>query len=392
MWPGIIGGLIVLGLVYAFWPRAELVDIATISRAPMAVTVEDDGVTRVRDVYSVSAPVNGLVERIELDAGHTVTANETVVARLKPIAPGFLDERTVTERRASLDAARSGKTQAAAQVENQKAELALAITELDRIEKLFERGFATQAQLDSARTRVKSLQSSVAMAEAALSQRTYDVEVAQAALIEPGKEQSTGLSEVALKSPVSGKVLRRLVVSEQVVAAGTPLLELGDPSHLEIVVDFLSRDAVRITPGDRVEIKRWGGEGILNGEVDRVEPFGVLKVSSLGIEEQRVNVIIKITDPLEKWERLGHGYQLDAAVILWHADDVLKLPLSALFRKAEQWVTLVDDGGRARLRELEIGQMNTEYAQVLKGLQEGEQVIVNPGSNVDDGSRITPRE
>lgn len=388
MWPGLISLAILAGLIYAFLPSAQDVEVATVTRGPMKVTVEDDGITRIHDVYTVSAPVNGLVERIEMEAGDTVAANETVVARMRAVDPGFLDLRTANERRAALDAAQAAQAQAQAVVTQQQAQLNLAKIELKRIQALFDKGYATAAQLDQARTTESTLQSSLAMAEAALKQRSFDVKTAQASLIEPGHEDMSDHSQVDVRSPVSGRVLKIMEKSEQVVAAGTPLMELGNPRDLEIVIDFLSRDAVKITPGDAAEIERWGGPGILNGKVERVEPFGFLKVSSLGIEEQRVNVIIQITDPYEKWSKLGHGYQVDAAVVLWKDDNALRIPISALFRQGTDWATFVDDDGRARLQTVKVGQMNADYAQVLDGIKPGEQVIINPSNQITDGSRV----
>lgn len=386
-WPLLLVLVLVAGFAVAFWPARIEVESTTVARGTLDVTVEDDGVTRVKEVYLLSAPFNGIVSRIDSEPGDAVTANDTVIARLRPNDPGLLDRRTEQQRRNALEAAKAAHMQAQAEVAHQEAELQLAQTSLSRLQQLQSQNFTSQAELDRARTTVQSLSAAVEQAKAALRQRQFDVRTAEAALLTSSSDLKEG--NVLLKAPITGRVLRRLVESEQAVMTGTPLLELGDPHSLEIAIDFLSRDAVRITPGDKVEIRRWGGDGILAGQVRTVEPFGVLKVSSLGIEEQRVNVIIDFTDAPQKWSRLGHGYQVDAAVILWHGENVLKLPLSALFRQGNDWTTFAVDAGKARVKKLKVGHLNSEYAEILEGLAEGDEVIVNPGIHVSDGVRIS---
>lgn len=386
-WPALFTLILLTGLAAAFWPERVQVAIAKVARGSLDVTVEDDGITRVKDVYLLSAPFNGIVGRINSEPGDAVLANDTVIARLRPSDPGLLDRRTEQQRRNALEAAKAAHAQAQAEVTHQEAELQLAQTALMRQQQLQSQNFTSQAEFDRARTTVQSLSAAVELAKAVVRQRQYDVRTAEAALLTTSADLQEG--HALLKAPINGRILRRLVESEQAVVTGTPLVELGDPHALEIVIDFLSRDAVRITPGDKAEIRRWGGEGALLGKVRTVEPFGILKVSSLGIEEQRVNVIIDFTDPPEKWSRLGHGYQVDAAVILWHGDSVLKLPLSALFRQGSDWTTFVANGGKAQLRTLKIGHINSEYAEVLEGLTEDDSVIVNPGIHVIDGARIS---
>jgi HlyD family secretion protein len=196
---------------------------------------------------------------------------------------------------------------------------------------------------------------------------------------------------VQVRAPVSGRVLRLHQESEAVIVAGSRLVETGDPADIEIVVDLLSRDAVRASPGDAARIERWGGEGVLNGRVRRIEPFGVTKVSALGIEEQRVNVIIDLTDPRERWERLGHGYQIAAQIILWHGETVLQAPLSALFRRGEEWAVFRVESGRAQIRTVAIGRTNRRAAQVLDGLDAGDRLVAHPSDRIRDGIRIAPR-
>jgi HlyD family secretion protein len=227
-----------------------------------------------------------------------------------------------------------------------------------------------------------------------LRQRAFEVKTAEAALIVPSADRGSRGERTccfAVRAPINGQILRVLHESEGVVASGQPLVEVGDPANLEVVVDLLSTEAVKVAPGDAVKITRWGGEGVLNGKVRRVEPFGITKVSSLGIEEQRVNVIIDITDPPAKWARLGHGYQIDAAIIRWQSDRALLVPVGALFRTGADWTVFQVTDGRARLRSVQVGHMNDENAEVLDGVKAGDQVISHPGESVRDGARVIAR-
>lgn len=390
---GLPAAAIVAGLVYAFWPRAIAVDMAVVARGPLMVSIDEEGETRVRDVFVLSAPVDGRVLRIGSDVGDRVSAHETVVARIEPIDPAFLDVRTVAQAQAAIRAAEAGRAMAVADVERAEADLAFAVAELKRAKRLRKAGTISQRALDDALRVYRIRKAARDTAKAAKKMRESELERARAQLLSPLdlKIHESACDCVDVRTPVDGRILRVFRESEGVVRAGTPLVEIGDPGKLEIVADLLSADAVKVEPGQRVLIEEWGGPGALEGRVRLVEPYGFTKVSALGIEEQRVNVLIDFTDPPEKWKRLGHGYRVEIRVVLWSEDEVLKAPLTALFRDAGKWSVFADEGGRARLRAVKLGRQNGLEAEIVDGLTAGEQVVLHPSSRVEEGGRIAPR-
>jgi HlyD family secretion protein len=363
-------------------------------RGPLRVTVSDEGETRVKDVFVVSAPVPGLMRRIELEAGDTVVAEETIVARIEPTDPAFLDRRTAAEASAALRAAEAARAHAAAEVRRVEAELEFARAELARYEGLVARAAISQNDLDSARRRARTAEAALQESRAGLRVRESEVEQARARLVTPGsqREAPEDCDCALVRSPVSGRVLRVLQESEGVVSAATPLIEVGDPERLEIVADLLSTDAVRVASGQRVLIEGWGGPAPLEGVVRRVEPFGFTKVSALGIEEQRVNVVIDLLGKPRDWARLGHGFRVEPQIVLWESDDVLRIPLSALYREGDEWRVFREDAGRAVATPVRIGHTNGLEAEVLAGLEPGQRIVVHPGDRVADGARISARE
>ena len=375
-WALLITALLVAGLAFAFWPQPTPVDTGKVTRGPMAVAITDDGVTRARDLYVVSAPVTGYLGRIEWEAGDHVTRG-TVIASMsgRPSTP--LDPRSQQDLRAALTAANAAERGLA-------ASLAQARRDLGRAEAVARRGFLSRAQLEAARTRVST-------DEAALAQARAEIARIGAQIAPPTGVDAPG--RVAVRAPASGSVLSVINESAGVIAEGTPLMSIGDPHAIEVVVDLLSREAVRAKPGDRVEIVRWGGDAPLIGHVERVEPFGRLKISALGIEEQRVNLIIAFdAASVPRAARLGHGYQVDANVILWSRADAIRVPIGALFRGADGgWRVFVLERGRAREQAVRIGHINDEFGEVLDGLSDGQPVILNPGSDLADGARVKPR-
>lgn len=391
---GLIGAAVIAGLVYAFWPRPVLVDMATVVRGPLTVTVSGDGQTRVREVYVVSAPVSGRVLRIERHVGDGVAADETVLATIEPSDPAFLDLRARRQAEANVHAAEAARALAAAEVERVRAELDYAGAELERARRLAAGGTISDVALDRAELEFKTQQAAVDAANAALAVRAHELETAQAVLIEPGTDGARNAEYccVDVRAPVDGRVLRLVQESEAVVAAGAPLVEIGDPVDLEIVVDLLSTDAVKVAEGAPVIIDGWGGTDDLAGRVRRVEPAGFTKVSALGIEEQRVNVIIDFVDPPEDWQTLGHGYRVNARVVVWQSDGVLKVPVTALFRAGADWALFVDDDGRARQQLIEVGQNDGIEAEILSGLAAGARVIVHPSDQVTEDTRVAARD
>lgn len=375
-WALLIAALLVAGLAYAFWPVAVPVDAGKVTRGPMAVGITDDGVTRATELYVVSAPVTGYLSRIELEAGDRVTRG-TLITRMSGRPSNPLDPRSQQDLRAALAAARASER-------GIDASLAQSRRDLARAEELAQRGFLSRARLEAARTLVSTGQSALAQARA---------EIARIEAQSAAPSGAAGSAVVAVRAPASGSVLSVINESAGVIPEGTPLMSIGDPASIEVVVDLLSREAVRVKVGDRVEISQWGGEVPLSGRVERIEPFGRLKVSALGIEEQRVNLIIGFdAASLPQAARLGHGYQLDAKFILWSKADALRVPIGALFRGADGgWRVFVVESGRARQRSVKIDHINDEFGEVVAGLSEGQTIILNPGNMLAEGKRVKPR-
>lgn len=367
--------LLALGLAYAFWPQPVAVETGQVTRGAMEVGITDDAVTRAKELYVVSAPVTGYLSRIELEAGDKVAAG-TLITRMtgRPSAP--LDARSRSELQGALAAARAG-------VSSAEAELAQARRDLARAEALARRGFLPRAQLEAGRTRVTAGQAAVARSRAEMAR-------IEAQMGPPGLASS---ATVDVRAPVSGSVLSVITESAGIVNEGTPLMSIGDPGRIEVVLDLLSREAVRVKVGDPVAITQWGGDAPLRGHVARIEPYGRMKVSALGIEEQRVNLIVRFdTASLPQVARLGHGYQVDATVILWSRPDALRVPVGALLRDPRgEWQVFVADHGRARARTIKLGHVNAEFGEILAGVTQGEQIVLNPGSAIADGKRIKPR-
>lgn len=390
---GLLVAALAAGLGYAFWPRPVPVDMVAAARGSLVVTVDEEAETRVRDVYVLSAPISGRALRIDSEVGDPVIAGETVVARIEPVDPAFLDVRSEAQAKAAVRTAEAARDLAAAEVERSEAELDFARAELERARLLVRRKTVSDRSLDEAERTYRTSKAAVETAKAALRMREFELERARAQLLSPIEAARRGepCECVPISAPVSGRILRILHESEGVVAAGDALVEIGDPEDLEIVADLLSSDAVKVEAGQPVIIDDWGGDTPLAGRVRRVEPFGFTKVSALGIEEQRVNVIIDFTDPVETRRRLAHGYRVEVRIVLWQGADVLKLPLSALFRDDGRWAVFVEQDGRARLRRVELGRLSGLEAEIVDGLAEGERVVLHPSDRVVDGVRIVDR-
>ncbi len=387
-----IAAVIAIGLAISFMPRAVMVDLVEVMPGPLVVTLDEEGETRVHDVYTLSAPVSGRVQRINWLVGDPVTTNETVLAQIEPGDPSFLDPRSEAQARAAIQAAEAARDLAAAAVKDAQAQYEFARAEFARMQELVKEGSVSKRDLDSAERDYKARHAGLDTARAALQVRNYELEVARAQLVSPLETQ--GPREVCdcipITAPVSGRILQITDRSERVVREGDVLMKIGNPKDLEIVVDYLSMDAVKIEAGQRVIIDNWGGAEPLEGRVRLVEPFGFLKISALGIEEQRVNVIIDFAND-EGWERLGHGYQVETRVVLWESGDVLAVPLTALFRDGERWALFVEEDGRATLRHVETGQKNGVFAEIREGVDAGDKVIAHPSDRVSDGIRIASR-
>lgn len=375
--------------VYALTPKPVEVEIGVVQRAAMQVMVEEDGITRIRERYVVSAPLAGRLARVSLDPGDEVVAGQTVLATIQPTDPSLLDARAQAEAEARVRAAKAAVDRAGAAVDRAAAEVDFAEKDLKRLVEASERLAATPRELETAAFNVTIAKQDLRSAEYARDIARFELELAQSALT-----QARGGWENAafvIHAPVSGRVLRVMQQSAAVVSAGTPIIEIGDPTDLEAVVDVLSVDAVRIRPGDAVVIERWGGGAPLRGAVRLVEPAAFTKVSALGVDEQRVNVVIDILDEPHGRAGLGDGFRIEAGIVVWRDDDALVLPDSALFRRGAKWAVFVIEKDRAVIRTVNVGRRNGVQAQVLDGLTEGDRVIVYPGDRVQPGSRVTVR-
>jgi HlyD family secretion protein len=376
------------GLGWALWPRPIEVETARIEPRDIAVTVEEEGRTRVREVFIVSAPVGGRMERLDLHPGDEVVAGETVVALMRPSAPALLDTRSRRIAQFRVDAAIAAVDLANAELSQAEAQAGFLRSELERAGVLSERGALSARMLEKARLDLSTAEASIASARANLAVRRQELESARAQLMEAEDPDPEGGCCVRVFAPVSGKVLRVLTESEQVVSAGMPVAELGDPKDLEVVADLLSRDAVIVAAGDKAMIRAWGGEP-LEAIVERVDPSAFTKVSALGIEEQRVPVILQPASGEAGWERLGHGYRVVVEIEIARRENVPAIPLGAVFRSGGEWAAYRVEDGRAMLAALTLGERNGDHAELLGGLEPGDTVILHPGDRIVQGVRVS---
>jgi HlyD family secretion protein len=388
-WLLLLGAVLAVVLGALMLRRPPLrVEVAPVARGPLRVTIDEEGETRVRDRFVVAAPVAGHLDRITLKAGDAVDRG-SIVARLHPLP---LDPRAQAEAKARLEAAEAAEREADARVAQARATLEQATRSARRARQLARPGTISAEELELAElaetTRQKELEAALFAATVA----EHNVEAARATLLAPGGggeavstcDDATGPC-IALHAPVRGRVLRVLEGSERVVAVGTPLLEIGDPAKLEVVIDVLSGDAVKVRPGATVLVDDWGGERTLAARVRLVEPSGFTKVSALGVEEQRVNVIADFVEPPTG---LADGYRVEGRIVIWENADVVKIPSSALFRRGGTWNVFVVDAGRARRHEIRIGHRNPLETEVVEGLAPGDRVIEHPSDLIEDGTRV----
>ena len=386
-----IAGFALAGAAVLAWlwaPRPLEVDVAAVHRGPIAEAVSDQGAVRVRDAYVVAAPVAGRLERIELEVGDRVEAGRTVVARLRPTAPAFLDPRSAAEADARVAAATAAAAAARAQRDRLRAEARRSDAELRRQRALSAQGYAPRQVLEQAESSASAARDAVQAAEAEIRAREADVRAARALLIGPA---ASAPQSIVVTAPASGVVTRLLQESERTVPAGSPLIEIGDTTGLEAAVEFLSQDAVRIREGAPAEIYDWGGDGVIPAQVRRVEPQGFTKVSALGVEEQRVLVLLQFTGGADKWLRLGPGYRVWGRVFLRREADAVLAPVGALVRDAGGWAVFRLTGGRARLTRVQVGAIGDDHAKIVAGLSPGQSVVVFPSDRVRDGVRIRAR-
>jgi HlyD family secretion protein len=385
----VFGALIVIALAFALRPGSVPVDLAVVERGLLRVTIDEEGETRVRDRFVVSAPVAGRVLRIDLEPGDAVSAGKTVLASFQPGLPALLDARTRAEAEGRVNVARAALEEARAARDRAQTERDFAESDLKRQRELDRAGLVSAEKLEAAIADARAKADALRVAESAIRTAQRGLEVAQAALVVAGGASTS--SPILIRAPVTGVVLKRLRESESVVPAGEPLLEIGDPKNLEVVSDLLSTDAVRISTSNSVLIEGWGGEKTLKGKVRRIEPSGFTKISALGVEEQRVNVVIDFDDAAVGENTLGDGFRVEVRIVVWEKENVLKVPISGLFRLGENWAVYLVADGRAARRTLTLGQRNSLEAEVLSGLQPGDVVIVHPSDAVEEGVRVAPR-
>ena len=382
--------LVVAAIAFAWMPKPVPVDVGQVTRGLLQVTVDEDGKTRVKDRYLVSAPLMARLARISLQAGDDVEPGQ-VLAHLLPLSPQLLDPRARARAEAQVAAARAARLQVEATIARVEAALRFAEREAERQRALRGRGAVAEATLERAELEARSLREELASARFAAKVAEQDLAVARAALGRVGKGSADADEQMQVVSPVKGRVLRVIQQSEGVVQPGTPLLEIGDPAALEIAVDVLTSDAVEIQPGTPVRIERWGGDRALRAHVRTVEPSAFTRVSALGVEEQRVNTIIDLDEPYQAWKRLGDGYRVEARIAVWRGDQVLQAPLSAVFRHGEGWAVFSIAEKRAVLTPVQIGRRNQRAVEITGGLQQGDMVIVHPGDRVEDGIEVKVR-
>lgn len=383
--------VLLAGLIWAFRPRPIEVDLGEVTRGQLLETIDEDGRTRVKERYVVSAPLAGRVQRITLDEGDIVERGTTVLAVVEPALPALIDPRAREQAETAVRAAEASVEQTQAAVVRAEAELAKARVDLRRSEELLKSKAVSPDEVETNRLNVAVREAELRSAHFAVDVARHQLEQARAALLAVSDATTRPSEAMKITSPINGRVLRVLQESETVVPAGAGLVEVGDIGQLEAVIDVLSRDAVRIRPGAGVILERWGGEQDLRGVVRRVEPSAFTKISALGVEEQRVNVVVDLVDRAADGEMLGDGYRVDARIIIWQGLDVLRIPTGALFRDGEAWAAFVADNGTARLRRLKIGVLNPEQAEVLDGLRPGDLVVLHPSDKVRDGVSIVPR-
>ena len=399
--------VIAVAVAMSSQPKPAAVEVTTAQTGPMRVTVGGRGRTRVQDHYVVHAPVHGNLGRIQLQSGDPVGEGD-VLARIEPIAPPLLDPRQRQELASRADASSAAARQATAGVSRADSRLKFAKKDLARVRSLFEDGTMSRAELEAAELAVDTSRKDLESAKFGARVAKHEKSMAEAALARanrkpsdtpakgkaskgkapPEAPETAPEQQLEIHAPVVGRVLRIVRKSEGVVQPGEPLLEVADLRALEVVVDLLTTDAVQVTQGDEVDLLRWGGEQPLHGRVRLIEPAAFTRVSALGVEEQRVNVVIDIDEAPEERPRLGDGFALDAEIVVWSQEEVLKLPLSALFRDSEGWNCYVVEGGVARRRPVELGQRNDFEVQITSGVEAGEQVVLHPSDRISDGAAV----
>jgi HlyD family secretion protein len=388
-----LGAMLMLGLGYvAFQDDPVPVDLHIVARGPLEVTINADGVTRIKDIYDVASPITGTALRSPVDVGDQVIAHETVIAIVRPATPALLDSRTMLQAQATVQEAEAALNVAETDLAQAVEEHALARTHFQRTETLVARDVASLTQLEDAARRFALTQSAVEAAEARIDMAQSTLNRARTMLPTPDASAQVDSSCcVEIRAPATGVILSLSETSERPVLTGAPLLRLGDPAELKIVADLLSSDAVRLQPGSKAVVERWGGPVPLSASLTSIAPSAETKVSALGIEEQRLDASFDITTPAADRAALGDGFAVFLRITEWRKDDVLQVPLSALFKQNGDWAVFTASDSIATIQTIRIGRQNTQFAEVLDGLGEGSAVVTHPNDQLVSGGQIVER-
>jgi HlyD family secretion protein len=391
----IAGGLLLVALIaWGLRPQPVAIDLAKVTSGPMRVTVDEEGKTRIKERYTVVAPLTGQMRRIELKPGDVVRPGHTILTVIEPADPALLDARAVASCKARVSSASAAKDQAGQMLNKAKVAADFGEMEFRRTKSSFEGHGTSDQNLKEAEMFMRTKQAELKAAQFAERIAQFEMEQAESTLLQvsPGNSAGAEPARMSVPSPIAGSVLNVFRESAGLVTAGTALIELGDPKDLEVVVQVLSRDAVQIRLGADAYLEQWGGEKPLRASVRRVEPAGFTKISALGVEEQRVNVLLDFTDPLEMRATLGDNYRVEARIVVWEKDNVVKVPAGALYRHNGDWAVFRAENGIAKEQIIKVGRNNPLEAEVLEGLQPGDQVVMHPGDRVKDRVKVIGRE
>jgi len=387
-----VGAVTALALIYGFWPKAVLVETAKAIRGPFRLLIEEEGKTRVKDRFTISAPTAGFMRRVDLKAGDAVKKGDALFI-LEPLRSQVLDPRSRAEAEAAVAAARAAVNAAQEREKSAKVDTDYSADRLVRFKRLLASDAVAKEQVDQIEAQAKQAQALYLAARAATQVARSDLKRAESVLAYSAARPGTDRQEtVAVRSPKSGRVLKLYRESEGAVAMGEPVIDIGDAKDIEVRVELLSADAVKIKPGTPVFFERWGGDAALTGKVRTIEPSGFTKISSLGVEEQRVLVIVDLETPAPNRPQLGDGYRIEASFIVWEGQNVLQIPASALFRVGDQWAVFAVEGKRSHRKIVHIGHRNGLRAEVLSGIKEGAVVIAQPDDAIQDDNRIRERK
>lgn len=386
--------LVAIGLlVFAFTPEKLKVDMISVVEGDLIIVVEGEGKTRIHDIYTIYTPIDGRVTRIESNAGDIVTAGKTIIANMYPANPAFLDKRSETQAKADINGAEAALSLSSSRVRQAQAQLTFDQSEYKRAQELFKSNMISTAELERSEIQLTMQKAEKETAIANQTLMASRLKAAQAKLLQPESigDMQSAVCQVCIYSPVDGHVLRILHKSESIIPVGTALVEIGDPRDLEVNIEMLSTNAVKVNVGDKAFIKRWGGTVDLEARVKVIEPSGFTKISALGVEEQRVNVILTLTEPYDKWQSLGDAFRVEADIIIDHIKGVNNIPLSTLFRHNGIWSVFKVIDGEVFLQAVTVGKRNSFFAEISQGLSVGEKVIVHPNNSIETGLNVVQR-